>query len=424
MRQPPPAFLFATGIENSNPTIDHGRHRVDELESTHFYKLWRTDFELCEEMGIPFLRYGPPIHRTWMGPGKYDWSFADETMTDLAVRDICPIVDLCHFGLPDWLGNFQNPEWPALFGDYADAFAERYPWVQLYTPVNEIIVCSLFSARYGWWNEQGKTDRTFVTCLKNLCLANLFAMQRIVKRRIDAIFIQSEAAEHFHPATPAAMPAADRRNQERFLSLDLSYGRPVDSEMYLYLMDNGMSRQEYETLMRNDLKRHCIMGTDYYLTNEHRVTADGMAMPSGEVLGYDAIMQQYYRRYGLPVMHTETNFYEGPVGDEAVNWLHRQWAKLMQLHSIGIPVMGFTWYSLIDQVDWDCALRFPRGKVNPLGLYDIDRKIRPVGEAYKELIREWHALLPARSTALSVPVMMPSQHPDAPRGDKPPRRFY
>jgi hypothetical protein len=194
--------------------------------------------------------------------------------------------------------------------------------------------------------------------------------------------------------------------------------------MYLYLMDNGMTRPEYETLMRNDLKRHCIMGTDYYLTNEHRVTADGIAMPSGEVLGYDAIMQQYYRRYGLPVMHTETNFDEGPVGDEAVTWLHRQWAKLMQLHATGIPVVGFTWYSLIDQVDWDCALRFRRGKVNPRGLYDLDRKIRPVGEAYRELIREWHELLPARSTALSVPLMMPSQHPDAPRGDKPPRRFY
>ena len=51
-------------------------------------------------------------------------------------------------------------------------------------------------------------------------------------------------------------------------------------------------------------------------------------------------------------------------------------------------------------------------------------RIRPVGEAYRELIRNWHELLPARSTALAVPVMMPSAHPDAPRGGKPPRRFY
>ncbi|MEJ7684475.1 MAG: hypothetical protein WKG06_42840 [Segetibacter sp.] len=27
---------------------------------------------------------------------------------------IIPIVDLCHFGVPDWIGNFQNPEFPAI----------------------------------------------------------------------------------------------------------------------------------------------------------------------------------------------------------------------------------------------------------------------------------------------------------------------
>ena len=34
-------------------------------------------------------------------------------------------------------------------------------------------------------------------------------------------------------------------NAERFLSLDLNYGRRVDSEMYEYLMDNGMTRDQY-----------------------------------------------------------------------------------------------------------------------------------------------------------------------------------
>ena len=34
-------------------------------------------------MGIEYLRYGPPIHKTLLGPGKYDWSFADETFAEL-----------------------------------------------------------------------------------------------------------------------------------------------------------------------------------------------------------------------------------------------------------------------------------------------------------------------------------------------------
>src|SRR5512132_3580330 len=91
------AFLFATRIENSNPTIRHGTHRVDEMETCGHYARWREDFELVEEMGIQFLRYGPPIHRTWVGDGGYDWEFADLTFGDLRRRGLVPIVDLCHF---------------------------------------------------------------------------------------------------------------------------------------------------------------------------------------------------------------------------------------------------------------------------------------------------------------------------------------
>jgi beta-glucosidase/6-phospho-beta-glucosidase/beta-galactosidase len=155
-----PDFIFATGIENSNPTIKGGRVRIDELESCGHYRHWRTDFELLRELGIDFLRYGPPLHTTFIGPGRYDWTFADETFAELRRRNVTPIVDLCHFGVPDWIGNFQNPDFPALFQDYARAFAQRFPWVQLYTPVNEMFICAVFSARYGWWNEQGTTDRT------------------------------------------------------------------------------------------------------------------------------------------------------------------------------------------------------------------------------------------------------------------------
>ena len=48
-----------------------------------------------------------------------------------------------------------------------------------------------------------------------------------------------------------------------------------------------------------------------------------------------------------------------------------------------------TWYSLVDQVDWDTALREDNGRVNALGLFDLDRNIRPVGRAYQSLIRQW-----------------------------------
>lgn len=402
------AFMFATGIENSYPTIDGGRKRIDQMDLCGHYKFWQKDFALVNEIGLSFLRYGLPLHKTWLGDGKYDWSFADEVYADLLKRDIIPITDLCHFGVPDWVGNFQNPDFPALFARYASAFAKRFPWVQLYTPINEMYVCALFSAYYGYWNEQERSDRAFVTALKNIVKANVLAMDAILKERPDAIFIQSESSEYFHAVDPSAIKPAEINNAKRFLSLDLNYGRRVDSEMFEYLMDNGMTRDEYHFFLGWGLKHHCIMGNDYYETNEHHVTPDGGASPSGEIFGYDEITKQYYDRYLLPVMHTETNYDQGPRGDEAVKWLMKEWANVLHVRNKGVPIVGFTWYSLTDQIDWDIVLRESRGTVNPRGLYDLERNIRPVGEAYKKLIADWRAVLPTQSVCLRVPVVKPS----------------
>jgi beta-glucosidase len=406
-------FIFATGIENSYPTINDGKTRMDELEKCGHYKHWRRDFELVRELGINFLRYGPPIHNTFLGVDKYDWSFADQTFHELQQKKILPIVDLCHFGVPDWIGNFQNPEFPELFAQYARVFAQRFPWIQLFTPVNEMYINALFSAYYGWWNEQMTTDHSFVTALKYTVKANVLAMRAILEVRPDAIFIQSESTEYFHAENPKAIKPAEIMNARRFLSLDLNYGKRVESEMYEYLMDNGMKREEYHFFLENNLKRHCIMGNDYYLTNEHRVSADGSTRAAGEIFGYHVITSQYYERYKLPVMHTETNIQQGIKGDEAVNWLWKEWANVMRVRNDGVPIVGFTWYSLTDQVDWDTALRENNNRVNPLGLYDLDRNIRPVGSSYKQLIEDWRQVLPTNSVCLNVPIVMPSYITDS-----------
>jgi len=400
-------FMFATGIENSIPVINNGRKRMDEMEKCYHYKFWQRDIDLVEELGIQFLRYGPPLHKTYLGTDKFDWAFSDQVFSYIRRKQLLPIADLCHFGVPDWIGNFQNPDFPVLFAQYAKAFSQRFPWIQLYTPVNEMYICALFSAYYGWWNEQLSTDKSFVTALKNIVKANVLAMRAILEIRPDAIFIQSESSEYFHAENPKAIKPAEIMNARRFLSLDLNYGKRIESEMYEYLMDNGMTREEYHFFLKYQLKRHCIMGNDYYLTNEHRVTENGNTSSAGEIFGYHVITSQYYDRYRIPVMHTETNFMQGPNGNEAVNWLWKEWTNVLRVRNDGMPIVGFTWYSLTDQVDWDTALREDNGCVNALGLYDLDRNIRPVGEAYKKLIRDWSEVLPTQSICLHVPIVMP-----------------
>ena len=84
-----------------------------------------------------------------------------------------------------------------------------------------------------------------------------------------------------------------------------------------------------------------------------------------------------------------------------------------RLRQDGVPILGFTWYSLTDQIDWDTALREKNNRVNPLGLYDLDRNIRPVGRCYKELITSWRTVLPTQSICLTVPVVPPSEYEEA-----------
>ena len=138
-----PGFMFATGIENSYPTIAR-KVRVDQMEKCGHYERWKEDLRLTRELDLHYLRWGPANYKVFLGPGKYEWEWVDQVVAEMKKLAIVPIVDLCHFGLPDWLGNFQNEEFPEYFAEYAGAFARRYPEIHYWTPVNEILVVRAF----------------------------------------------------------------------------------------------------------------------------------------------------------------------------------------------------------------------------------------------------------------------------------------
>ena len=383
-------FLFATGIECSNPTIKgkngRGRIRRDLLEECGHYDRWQEDLALVKELGLKVLRYHLPLHKTFLAPGKYDWEFADLVMGEMRRLGITPILDLMHFGLPDWLGDFQNPEMPVHFAAYAAAVAERYPWVRYYTPVNEIYVTARFSGKDGVWNECLKSDLGFVTAIKHCVAASILANHAIAQARPDCVIVQSESAEYIHEvcATPSA--GIKLENKLRFLSLDLLYAHPFDSDVAMYAFDNGLSREEYDWFLAGEPPGYQIMGNDYYGRNEHIILPDGSRMEGEDVLGWYQITREYYDRYKKPVMHTETNVADA---EKAPAWLWKQWINVLRMRSDGVPVLGFTWYSLIDQVDWNIGLERKEGTVNACGLFDMDRKPRPVAKAYRALLEEF-----------------------------------
>jgi beta-glucosidase/6-phospho-beta-glucosidase/beta-galactosidase len=382
----PNNFMFATGIECSYPTINHGKTRRDMLAECDHYNRYKEDLGLVKEMGLKVLRYGLPYYNIQTGPGKYDWEFADLAMEEIKRLGITPILDLMHFGVPDWLENFQNPDLVVHFADYCEQVAKRYPWVRYYTPVNEIYVTARSSGKDGVWNEQLKSDKGFVTALKHCVAASIMGTQQIAKHRPDCVIVQSESAEFTHELRAERTPAVQMENQLRFASLDLLYAHHPDGDVVNYLYDNGMTRKEYDWFMAGEPPGYQIMGNDYYGRNEKIILPDGEVCTSMDVLGWASITHDYYQRYKKPVMHTETNVFEA---DLASTWLWKQWVNVLRIRKEGVPVLGFTWYSLIDQLDWDTGLAEKNGNVNACGLFDLDRKPRAVAESYKMLLQEY-----------------------------------
>jgi beta-glucosidase/6-phospho-beta-glucosidase/beta-galactosidase len=346
-------FMFATGIECSYPTIDQGKTRRDMLAECDHYNRYKEDLGLVKEMGLKVLRYGLPYYSIQKGAGKYDWEFADLAMAEMQRLEITPILDLMHFGVPDWLGNFQNPELVVHFADYCEQVAKRYPWVRYYTPVNEIYVTARSSAKDGVWNEQLKSDKAFVTALKHAAAASIMGTQQIAKHRPDCVIVQSESAEFTHELRAERTPAVQLENLLRFTSLDLLYAHQPEGEVVNYLYDNGMTRQEYDWFMAGEPPGYQVMGNDYYGRNEKIMLPNGEICTSMDVLGWSTITHDYYQRYKKPVMHTETNVFDA---NEAPTWLWKQWVNILRLRKEGVPVLGFTWYSLIDQIDWETGL--------------------------------------------------------------------
>jgi beta-glucosidase len=74
---------------------------------------------------------------------------------------------------------------------------------------------------------------------------------------------------------------------------------------------------------------------------------------------------------------------------ERTQWLWKEWMNLLRLREDGVPIVGFTWYGLIDMKDWDSALTKVRGHVNKVGLFNLQRRPRKVAREYRKLVENF-----------------------------------
>ena len=249
-----PYFMFATGIENSNPTIDGGRIRVDQMEKCGHYERWREDFDLRRgaRHPLPALRPAAPPHlarrraaTTGTSPTRPSPSCGAAT----SCRSSISAISACRTGS----ATSRTRTSPRCSPHYARAFAERFPWVQLYTPVNEMFICAAFSGALRLVERAARRPTAASSPRSSTsCKANVLAMEAIleVAARRD-LHPERVAPSTSTPTTrPRSGPAEILNARALPVASTSTTAGASTREMYEYLLDNGMTREEYHFFLR------------------------------------------------------------------------------------------------------------------------------------------------------------------------------
>lgn len=377
----PEDFVWATGIEDTFvPQIRPGHRALDEYQLMGHYEHWREDLALGRELGVQALRWGVPWYRVEPFPGEFDWSWTDQVIPYLVEElKITPILDLMHYGCPFWLRReFASEDYPQAVAAYAGAFARRYRGlVRWYTPLNEPIVNALLCGKRGVWPPYLRGDGGYI----RLILQLVRGIQRTVEalKEVDpgALMVHVEATGLSRAAREDLEALAIEDQRRGYLGYDLLTGRVTpDHPLYTWLLRNGAGPNELAGIRRDAIVLD-VIGMNFYpqwSTQQISVDRKGRLAwrpvePEGS--GFVELIEDYWRRYGVPIMVTETSA-KGAL-DARVQWLQASVAAIRRLRSEGVPVLGYTWFPLFTMIDW--RFRLGKGTVEDyrldLGLYTL-----------------------------------------------------
>jgi beta-glucosidase len=377
----PEDFIWASGIENSFvPQTRRGHRALDEYQLIGHYDHWREDLALAKELGVRTIRWGVPWYRVEPLPGEFDWRWTDQVLPYIVEElGITPIIDLMHYGCPFWLERaFTNGQYPRAVASYAAAFATRYKHlVKWYTPCNEPLMTADLCGKAGAWPPYLRGERGYVRVMLPVVKGIIATIDAIKEVDPDAKMVHVEAVGISRASHPTLDHVAEHNTNRFFLAYDLLTRKVTpDHPLYAWLLNHGARPRELAEISA----RHApidVMGINFYpqwsthelFFNEHGHVAARAAEMDG--VGFKDMIKNFYTRYGLPIMVTETSARDSH--EERSNWLNNSLAAVKQLRAEGVPVLGYTWFPLFTMIDW--RYRWERGPMEnyllDLGLYQL-----------------------------------------------------
>ena len=363
-------------------------YRDQAIETGHQDRI--GDIDLFAAVGARRVRF--PILWERIAPERpdqLDFSWTDERLERLRSLGIQVIGGLLHHGSGPRYSDLLDRDFPAKLAHFAARVAERYPWIDHWTPVNEPLTTARFSGLYGHWYPHGRDYPTFLRALASECRGTLEAMRAIRSVIPGARLVQTEDLGKTFSTAPLRYQAA-HENERRWLSLDLLTGRVTTRHpWHKILFGAGVGWAEIEAFECGEAAPD-ILGINHYLTSErfldHRlhlypdhpvggnrrdtyVDAEAVRVKRLEDdTGIAPRLREVWARYGIPIAITEVH--HGCHRDEQLRWFMDAWSAAEQLREEGVDLRAVTIWSMFGNVDWRDLLTKRRGFYDT-GAYDV-----------------------------------------------------
>lgn len=381
-----------------------GEIYFDQLErSGHALRL--DDIDRCADLGLSVMRY--PILWERTAPARLshaDWSWSDARLERLRARGIKVIAGLVHHGSGPRYTSLIDPQFADKLAAYARLVAERYTWLEFFTPINEPLTTARFSGWYGAWYPHGHDPESFKVTLLAQCRAVVLSMRAIRSVIPRAQLVQTEDLGKTY-STALVAYQAEFNNQLRWLGWDLLCGR-VDHNHPLWGWLRHCAKAGEEELLWFQENR-CppdILGANHYVTSlrflderlenyparfhggngRHRYV-DIEAARCLEATPFDlqSLLIEAWRRYGLPVAVTECHI--DSTRDDQLRWIGHMWRAAHGAKNAGADIRALTVWALFGAYDWNTLVTSPNGYYEP-GAYDV-RGAKPRPTAIARLVK-------------------------------------
>ena len=311
------------------------------------------------------------------GLDEADWRWTDERLARLRELGFRPIVGLLHHGSGPRHTDLTRPDFAPKLAAFARRVAERYPWLDLYTPVNEPLTTARFSGLYGHWYPHARDHRTFLRCLVNQCRGVRLAMRAIragqprgaagpdrgpgqglqhPAPRLPGGARERPALAQPRPAAAGAWTGSTRcgticgrRARRRSCGRSTPARRPLPARHRRHQplpLERALPRRAPGALPG----RRRPAATAATATPTWRRPASSAPGPTG----LENLLREAWERYRLPVAVTEVH--NGSTRDEQLRWLREAWDAAQRLRLNGVDIRAVTVWALLGSYEWNSLL--------------------------------------------------------------------